>query len=94
MGMGKSVWRLNGRRCHLFSMKIVPGEFGGIAARRPPLRPPANREALARGWLIYLAVMLIFAGLTIILRDDPPATSLVAAPAEVAAHGVPGKFAH
>jgi hypothetical protein len=75
-------------------MKTVPCEFGEIVPRRPALPTTANREALARGWLIYLAVMLVFAGLATIFGDNPKPASLATAPTSVAAHSVPGKFSH
>jgi len=60
--------------------------------RRPDLSTRIDRNALARGWLIYLAVMLVFVGLTALVQERPVQQTQVSMPALTAPIG--GKFAH
>jgi hypothetical protein len=75
-------------------LQTGPVALGEFVDLRPPIPTHVDREALARGWLIYLVVMLAFAGLIFFLRDEPPTSSAAGDAAVAAAPKVPGKFGH
>lgn len=70
------------------------GRLGEFADLRTEFPTHVDRDALARGWLLCLVVMLAFAGLIFFLRDEPPPFSAHSNSAVTAAPKVPGKFGH
>ena len=77
------------------SFQTVPCALGAFVDARPELPTQVDRRALARGWLIYLIVMLAFAGVSALLREQPASLPRQAAvAADPAATHISGKFAH